>query len=58
MLSVLLDKFVQPSDLGSAKPATGMKPDRIKPEFGNLIITFNMNVRRFISIARVEEESI
>jgi len=39
MLSVLLHKFVQPSDLCTTKPATATKPDRIKPMFGDLVKT-------------------
>jgi hypothetical protein len=57
MLSVFLYKFVQPSDLSSVKPATAAKSNRTKPEFRDTVITFNMNVRRFTTITRIEEES-
>ncbi len=58
VLQVFLYEFVQPSDLSSAKPATAAKSDRIKPEFRDLVMAFNVNVWRFISITRVEEESV
>jgi len=58
MFSVLLDKFAHPSDLGSTKPATGMKPDRVKPKFRYLVVTLNMNMHRLIPIASIEEESV
>jgi hypothetical protein len=58
ILSVLLNKSVQPSDLGSTEATAALKPDRIKPELRNLVITFNMYVWGFIPIPCVEEESV
>src|SRR5271157_4538549 len=58
MLSVLLNKSVQPSDLRSTEATTALKPDRIKPELRNLVITLNMHVRWLIAIPCVEKESV
>jgi hypothetical protein len=58
ILSVLLNKSVQPIDLGSTKATAALNPDRIKPELRNLVITFNVHVRGLIPIPCVKEESV
>jgi len=35
-----------------------LKPDRIKPEFSNFIITLYMNMERFLAIACIKEKPI
>ena len=43
---------------GARKPATTLKANRIKPKLSDFIIALDMNVPRFVAIARVEKESV
>jgi hypothetical protein len=45
-------------DLDSRETAAALQSDRIEPEFGHIIVAFDMDVGRFVSIASVEEESV
>jgi len=58
MFSVFFYELLYPIDLISVETPAILKPDGVKPEFGLIIVTLNVNVRRLVSIARVKEESI
>jgi len=45
-------------DLAPSEASTTLQNYRVKPELGNTIISFHVNVSRFVPIARVEKESI
>jgi len=40
------------------KSSTALQYYRIKPELGNTIVAFHMNMSRLIAIARVEEKPV
>ena len=48
------DDFVNSTELCP----TSLQSDRIKPELGDLVLTLDVDVLRFIAIASVEEQSI
>ncbi len=47
-----------PAYFGRPESATHLKPYRFQPELGDPIISFDVNMRRFVTIARVEEKAI
>ncbi len=47
-----------PCELNARKPATNLQSNRIEPEFREFIIPLDMDVRRFDTVPRVEEEPI
>lgn len=52
------DDFVDSTELCSSKATASLQPDRIEPELSDLVLTLNVNMLRFVAIARVEEQSI
>jgi len=54
----LFNDLVDFGDLCPAKSSAPLQPDRVKPKLGNLIITFNMNMERFILIPCIKEKTI
>jgi len=42
----------------AAKTAALSQPNWIKPEFGFVFLAFDVNMRRFVTIASIKEESI
>lgn len=58
MLVVFRCNLFDPPQFLSGKASTSFKADRIEPNLRFAIITFYMYVRRFITIAGIEEESI
>jgi hypothetical protein len=42
----------------SRKSTTALQPDGFQPEFGNLVLSLNMHMRRFISITGIEKDAI
>jgi hypothetical protein len=46
------------SDLGTGKPTVTLQPDGIKPELRQLIVVFDMHMRRLISISSIKEETV
>ncbi len=42
----------------AVKSSTTLQPNRVKPEFGNSVITFNMDMRGFRLISRIKEKTI
>jgi len=55
---VFLNKSLYLIQFAPAEPPTTLKPDWVEPEFGRVVVTFNVNVGWFIAIASVEKEAI
>jgi hypothetical protein len=55
---VIAYKFLDSADFRTGKSATSLQPDRVKPEFCDLIFTLNMTMWWLIPITCVKEESI
>lgn len=55
---VFVDAPPDPVKLIPAESAAALKPDRIEPELRNAAISFDVNVRRFITIAGIKEEPL
>lgn len=53
-----LDDPANSAQLARAKAAAPLKTDGVEPELRRLGFGFHVDVRRFMSIARVEEESV
>lgn len=45
-------------ELGASEAAAVLDTDRVEPELRLVRRTFGVNVRRFLTIARVEKESV
>src|SRR5260221_4145157 len=45
-------------DLRPSETTATLQPDRIEPEFCDIIVAFHMDVRRLIAIARIEKEPV
>jgi hypothetical protein len=56
--SILVHQAFQPADLVATKSPTLLESDRIKPELGSSIITFNVNMGWLVSLADVKEKSV
>jgi hypothetical protein len=46
------------NNFNPVKASAILKPDRIKPKFGDSAVTFHMNMRRFMPVSCVKEEPI
>lgn len=55
---MFVDHFLNPGDFRPVKPAAALQSDRIKPKLGDLVISFNMNVLRFVPITRIKEKPV
>ena len=55
---ILINKFVDSTNFYSTKSSTTLQPDRVKPEFGNFVITLNMDMLRFVPITCIKEKPI
>jgi hypothetical protein len=53
-----LNKFLNAVNFGAVKSLVTLKTNRLKPEFSDLSISFNMDVRWLMAIACVAKESI
>jgi hypothetical protein len=58
LLLVFLDKSQESANFLSIKAAAVLEPHRIQPELRNPVLMFNMDVRRFIPVTGVEEETM
>jgi hypothetical protein len=47
---------VEVVDLRSGKSAAVLQSNRVKPKFGNLFLTFNVDMGRFIAVACEKEK--
>jgi len=52
---IFINNFVDSTNFYPAKSAATLQPDRIKPEFGNLIIALNMDMLKLILISCIKE---
>ena len=52
------DDFVNSTEFCPIKATASLQPDRIEPEPGDLVLTLDVNVLRFIAIAGVEEQPV
>ena len=44
-------------NLGAPQSTAALHPDRVQPELGDSIVTFNVHVWKFIPVSNVEEEA-
>jgi hypothetical protein len=58
LLTILNDKLLYATNFRSVEPAATVQPDRIEPELCDLVIAFDVDVRRLIAVIRVKEEPI
>ena len=55
---VLMHQLLYPAYFRASESATALKANRIKPEFRDFVIAFDMNVSGLVAIARIEKESV
>lgn len=55
---MLDDQQVDSIELGPSETAAAFNSDWVQPEFGLAHRTFDVNVRRLVTIARIEKESV
>jgi len=55
---VCFDKPLDSIQFASVETSTALKPDRVQPQLGSVVVTLNVNVRWFVAIASIEEESV
>ena len=46
------------ADLGPTESAAILKANRVEPELGAVLVSFDMNVHRLVTISGVEEEAV
>jgi hypothetical protein len=51
-------QFLDSTDLHPGKPPASLQPRRLKLELCNFVFALNMNMRRFLAVAGIEEESV
>jgi hypothetical protein len=54
----LLNQSLNPSNLNRLEAAAGLEANGAQPELRRVLISLDVNVRRLVRIARVEEETI
>jgi hypothetical protein len=52
------EDFLNASELCAAKPSIALQSDRLKPELCHFIITLDMHVRKFVTVACIKEEAV
>jgi len=55
---IFFDTTTNSSQFKAIEPSAGVQADRVYPEFGNAVITLDMNVWGFVAISRIKEEAI
>jgi hypothetical protein len=55
---MLLYQLLYAVDFISPKPATPLQSDGVKPKFGCVILTLDMNVGWLMTITRIKEKSV
>jgi hypothetical protein len=58
IFSVFFNQSLYAIDFASTKASTTLKANRIEPELGFHVFPFDVDVRRFVSIAGVEEKPV
>jgi hypothetical protein len=51
-------EFMEATDFLTRKTAALLQPDRVKPKLRNLVLSFDVRMGRFLSIAGVKEEPV
>ena len=55
---MLLYQPLDASDLVASKSTTVSKPDRIEPKLGDVNISFDVDMWRFLAVTRVKEATV
>jgi hypothetical protein len=55
---VAFDQSLYAINLGSAKATAVLQPHRVGPELGRIVVTLDVDVRRFVRVASVKEEPV
>ncbi len=55
---MIVYKLVHSTNLSAGKSSTPVQSDRLKPELGQFLFTFDMHMRRFIAIPCIEEKTV
>jgi hypothetical protein len=55
---IVLDQLLYAVDFIPAEAAAVLKPDGFEPELGLVSITLDVDVRRFVRVASIKEESV
>jgi hypothetical protein len=50
--------FLKPIYFAAAKPATVLQANRIEPKLRDTLVTFDVDMRRLVSISCIEKEPI
>jgi hypothetical protein len=51
---MLVDQALNPTHLNWPEAAAAVKADRAEPELGSVLVALDVNMRRFVRIARVK----
>jgi hypothetical protein len=51
-------KLLNSANLASGESPASLQPYRIQPELRDFVVTFHMNVNRFISVNRIKKEPV
>jgi hypothetical protein len=55
---VMFDQPMNSPQLDATEPQASLKSNRIEPVLGDIIASFDMNMRRLLTVSGVEEEPI
>lgn len=55
---MVTEEPLEASDLGARKPSVTLQPDGVKPKLRQLIVVFDMHMRRLITISGVKKEAV
>ena len=56
--SMIIHKSLDSCEFHAGKTVAALQTNRIEPEFSDPIVPLNMDVRRFVIVPRVKEQSI
>jgi len=57
-IQILFNYTLESADFQPVKTAAFLQSDRAQPKLGNIVITLDVNMGRFGSISRIEEETV
>jgi len=55
---VFSDQFLNSTNFCPLKSIATLQSNWVKPKLRNFVITLNVNMRRFIAVTRIKEETI
>lgn len=55
---MVTEKLLDASDLSARKPSVTLQPDGVKPELRQLVVMFDMHMRRLLTISGVKKEPV